>query len=314
MKKTSNRILFFGNERLATGVNTNLPVILALIEHGYDIAAIVSNYTNGKSRNARDLEIKRVAQAHNIPLLLPIKLTDIRDQIIGYSAGAAVLVAYGKIVPQEIIDLFPKGIINIHPSLLPNHRGPTPIESTILNGDFKTGVSIMKLAKNMDAGPIFDQLEFKLSGMESKQDLADNLLKLGKSLILKLLPGILDGSVVPVKQDETGASYDKLITKADGLIDWKKTAIQLEREIRAYLRWPGSHTHIASKEVIITKAHVVDQKVSGTHQTEVGTISILEGKVLAIQTGEKMLAIDKLTPIGKKEMSAQSFMAGYRIN
>ncbi len=310
MKKISKRIVFFGNERLATGVNTTTPVLLGLIKAGYDIAAVISNYTTGKSRNTRDLEIKKLAETYKIPLFLPDKPIDISKQISDYGAEAAVLVAYGKIVPQKIIDLFPRGIINIHPSLLPKHRGPTPIESVIINGDSKTGVSIMRLTKDMDSGPVFGQVKLKIRGKESKQDLANKLLDIGKAMILDLLPGILDDSVTASLQDGSLATYDKLITKEDGVINWQKSAVQLEREIRAYLGWPGSRTAIAGKEVIITKAHV-GKKHETQDRKQINEIIVARDKQMLAQTGDGTLIIDGLKPAGKKEISGEEFIRGY---
>lgn len=150
----------------------------------------------------------------------------------------------------------------------------------------------------MDAGPIYGQSEFELDGTETKQSLADQLIEVGKSMIIELLPGILDGSIIALPQDDSRATYDKLITKDDGMIDLGKPAIQLEREVRAYMEWPKSRTVLAGKEVIITKAHVA--------QTA-------EPKQLVLKTAKDYIVIDRLKPAGKPEMSAQAFLAGYTI-
>jgi len=289
------RLVFFGNERLATGVSTTAPTLTALIEAGHDVCAVVSNYERGTSRSARELEIEAVAKKHGIPVLLPAKPSEILDELQAYGAEAAVLVAYGRIVPQSVIDVFPKGIINIHPSLLPLHRGPTPIESVILNGETKTGVSIMSLQKEMDAGPVYGQSEVGLTGQETKQELADHLLEIGGKMVVALLPGILDGSVVAKPQDDVAATYDKLIEKTQGVMDWHKPAAQLEREIRAYAIWPKSSTTLAALDVIITDAHVSKDK---------------DGP-LAMQTAKDFLVTDKLKPAGKNEMTAADFIRGY---
>ncbi|MGC1176964.1 MAG: methionyl-tRNA formyltransferase, partial [Candidatus Saccharimonadales bacterium] len=153
MKKTSKKIVFFGNERLATGVTTEVWTLRQLLEEGYVIAAVVVAQKNtGPSRSARPLEIVALAEKHHIPVLSPEKPADIAEKLQAFGADIGVLVAYGKIVPQSVIDIFPAGIVNIHPSLLPKHRGPTPIESAILNGDEETGVSLMKLTAQMDTG------------------------------------------------------------------------------------------------------------------------------------------------------------------
>ncbi len=302
----SKTILFFGNERLATGVSTTAPTLTALIEAGYDVAAVISNFERGTSRSARDLEIAAIAEKHGIPLLLPAKPGDIIDDLLAYRAEAAVLVAYGKIVPQSVIDIFPSGIVNIHPSLLPLHRGPTPLESVILDGSAKTGVSLMQLAKEMDAGPVYGQSELELKGDETKQELADQLLEIGGSMLIELLPGILDGSVVALPQDDSRATYDQLINKDVGELDWTKPAAQLEREVRAFAEWPKSRTEVAGKEVIVTKACTA--KGSG----KPGEIDINGiDNVVTVTTSDGLLCIEKLKPAGKSEMNAGAFIRGY---
>jgi methionyl-tRNA formyltransferase len=306
MSKVSKTIVFFGNERLATGVDTTAPTLGALIEAGYNIAAVVSHYEVGTSRKSRVLEIDEVAKRHNIPVHLPEKPEHLAQELKALGADAGVLVAYGKIVPQSVINIFPRGIINIHPSLLPLHRGPTPVESVILDGSTSTGVSIMALAKEMDAGPIYARSEVELHGKETKQELADQLLEIGGSMLLEVLPGILDGSIVALPQDDSRATYDALIAKKDSWIDWHKPAFELEREIRAFTEWPKSRARLADKEIIITKAHVTDRALKPGE-------TLIEAKQLIIGTSQQSLAIDKLKPAGKPEMTAQAFLAGYKI-
>jgi len=306
MKKTSKTIVFFGNERIATGISTTTPVLKALIENGYTIAAIVSNYDEGHSRHARKLEVAEIASQYNIPLLLPDRISGIKNELVDLKASAGVLVAYGKIIPEEIIDIFPTGIINIHPSLLPKHRGSTPIESVILNGEQSTGVSLMKLVKEMDAGPVYGYSHLELTGHESKQELADNLLDIGKSMVIELLPGILDGTIVPEEQNHQHATYDSLIKKSDGIIDWTKPAQKIEAEIRAYKSWPRSTTILNGIEVIITEARISDET------GDAGDYSATKNS-LTMHCGEKSIAIERVQPAGKKEMPIQAFLAGYKL-
>lgn len=309
MKKMSKTIVFFGNERIATGVTTHAPTLRGLIEAGYEVKAVVSNFEQGRSRKSRHLEIEEVCKEHNIPLILSEKPLDLLEQLEGYNAAAGVLIAYGKIVPQKLIDIFPRGIINIHPSLLPLHRGPTPLESVILDGSTKTGVSVMKLVKAMDAGPVYAQSEVELNGKETKQELADTLLSVGLAMLLEVLPGILDGSIIALPQDDESATYDSLISKDRGIIDWNKSAVTLEREIRAYAEWPRSRTTLAGKDVIITKAHVAAE--SHLTQGRPGDIAPT-GRNIAVTTSDGILHIERLQPAGKPEMTVQAFLAGYK--
>jgi methionyl-tRNA formyltransferase len=304
----NKRLIFFGNERLATGVTTTAPTLQALIAAGFEIAAVVVSQTDpAQSRKVRSLEIQAVAEQLGIPLLAPAKLIDIKDQLEAIDATAGVLVAYGKLVPQAIIDIFPRGIINIHPSLLPKRRGSTPIENVILYGEKETGVSLMQLIEQMDAGPLYAQEIVPIKGTKTKQALADLLLSTGKDLLLKYLPAILDGSLPGNPQDKLGATYDKQIKKGAGEMETTKSAVQLEREVRAYAGWPRSRIRLGTIEVIVTKAHVAD--VNGTP----GTLW-LQDKQIGIHCSEGTLMIDALIPPGKKEMTAAAFLTGYNLS
>ena len=294
--KTSGKILFFGNERLATATATTAPTLRALLEAGYEIPAVAANYTPGTSRSRRGLEIVEVAHAYHIPVLMPDDPSEASAKLAGYGAEAAVLVAYGKIVPQEIIDIFPKGIINLHPSLLPKYRGPTPIEQTILDGADVTGVSLMKLEAKMDAGPVYTQEKLALKDTETKQQLADRLLEIGSKALIELLPDILDGSAVPQPQDDSQATYTKLLKKDDGIIDWHKPAGQIEREVRAYAGWPKSRAAISGHEVIVTKARVAKAKNDGG---------------LVVECNPSYLEILELLGPSGRTMTGADFQRGY---
>lgn len=310
MKKMCGTVVFFGNERLATGVSTTAPTLQALVQNGYRVAAVIANHEKARSRTQRELEIVSVAHAYHIPVLLPDRLNDIKDDIKNLGAEAAVLVAYGKIVPDEFIRLFPKGIINIHPSLLPAHRGPTPIESAMLQADSKTGVSLMRLASRMDSGPLFAQAKTSLSGLETKQQLADLLAKKGSDMLIEHLPAILEGSLTPQPQDESKATYDRLINKDDGVVDWSKPVEQIEREIRAFAGWPKSRARLAGKDVIINQAHATSADSSPNKNP--GDIRVSNDSLITIACGRGFLGIDRLTPAGKNEMTSEQFVAGHK--
>ncbi len=292
----SKQLVFFGNERLATAVKTDVPTLRALIASGYEIAAVVSHYEQAISRKHRELEISTVAEENNIPLLLPEKLTDVSEQLADLKADAAILVAYGKIIPQSIIDIFPNGIINIHPSLLPKYRGPTPIETAILDGARKTGVSLMKLVADMDAGPVYAQKDFSLSGNETKQELANKLLAAGSELLVDNLVSILDGSLQAKAQDDSEATYTKLLTKEDRLIDLDKPADVIERQVRAYLGWPKSHIRLFDNDLVVTKARVAGSADDGE---------------LVVQAKPGWLQLQELIAPSGKTISGAEFLRGY---
>ncbi len=306
MTKQSPTIVFFGNERLATGVTTSLPTFRALLDAGYDIAAVVLHDTAATSRNKRTVEIIELAKEKNIPLLYPAKLADITNQLTELKATVGVLVAFGKIIPQATIDLFPHGIINVHPSLLPKHRGPTPIESVILNGETETGVSIMQLARKMDAGPVYAQRTFSVPSKISKQELADTLSEIGSKMIVQYLPQILTGTLQATPQDETAATYDSLLQKSSGQLDWNKPAEVLEREIRAFHTWPKSTATLGKQRFIVTQADVVSTPDTSSDYS-------VTKKELIVTCGVDALSIKQVQPVNKKEMPIEAFLAGYAL-
>lgn len=295
MNKSKN-LIFFGNERLSSGFAlAGAPTLEALIRDGYNVKAVVANYEAGTSRKARVLEIEAVAKAHDIPVLLPDRPKDIIGQLAEFKADLGILVAYGRIIPQSIIDIFPHGILNIHPSLLPHYRGSTPIEQAILDGESETGVSVMGLVREMDAGPVYAQQSVALSGNETKQELTQKLLSIGGQLVLDVLPSVLDGTAQPRPQDESQATFTSLISKSDGQLDPRKPAGRLEREVRAYAVWPKSRLELLGHQVIVTKARVAQS-----------------GDELTVQCNPGQLAIQELIAPSGKKMSGADFLRGYK--
>lgn len=217
-----------------------------------------------------------------------------------------VLVDFGIIVSQDVIDYFPLGIINSHFSILPEWRGADPITFAILSGQDSTGVSIMLLTAGLDEGPLLAYGEHELTGHETTGQLTQNLIDLSDALLKSEVPQHVAQPTKGVEQAATGRdeSYSRKLTKEDSLLDFTKPAVQLEREIRAFADWPKSRTTIADKEVVVTAAHVVEG--NGTP----GTIWH-QGKAFGFYTADKILAIDRLKPAGKQEMTAEAFLAGY---
>lgn len=300
MTNTSKTIVFFGNERLVSGLpRTDTPLLNGLIERGYTVAAIVTHHSESVSRSKRPLEVAEAAAQHSIPIFYPNKPIDIIDHLRSLNAEAGVLSAYGRIIPQTLIDIFPKGIINLHPSLLPKYRGPTPIESAILNGEKETGVSVMALSAGMDSGAVYAQLTTPISTTDTKFDLYHTLSTQGAALILDALPSILSGNLHPTPQDETKATYCSLLQKQDAYINpMNITAVEAERHIRAHLLFPKTKITIQDgRIIIITKAHTSDQPQSPIDpQCSDGVY----------------LNIDELIAPSGRTMSAQAFTNGMR--
>jgi methionyl-tRNA formyltransferase len=291
------KLVFFGNERLATGAQTGVPVLRALVHAGYEVKAVVAAYNEGVSRSRRPLEIIDVAHAYHIPIMFPDKPSEVQKQLEKTGAQAGVLVAYGKLIPQKIIDIFPHGIINIHPSLLPKLRGSTPVESAILEALAETGVSLMRVSAEMDAGPVYAQKKVPLSGTENKFELADLLLSEGCELLMEHIGRILDGKLKPKTQDETEATYSRLLTKDDGKIDFNEPAYVVERKIRAFWGFPKARGKFFGHEVVITKARLATSANDGD-------------LVIACNPGHLEI-LELIAPSGRTTSGAD-FIRGYR--
>lgn len=293
MTNISKKIIFFGTE------DFSLVSLSQLIEAGYDIAAVVTKPDSYKGRGQKLTApiVKALAEKHGIPVWQPTKLLDIANDIRRCGNVAGVLVSYGKIIPQSIIDLFAPGIINVHPSLLPLYRGPSPIESAIAKGDSQTGVSIMQLAAAMDAGPVYTQEVYLLNGKETRPALYGMFAEKGAALLINTLPSILDGSLQPYEQDEMCASYCHLLQKSDTLLDVSRlTASEAERRVRAHLGFPKTKTTVLGHDIIITKSHIENHKKT--------PLDIL------CQDGD-YLSIDELIAPSGRAITAEAFLNGY---
>jgi methionyl-tRNA formyltransferase len=304
MTNTSKTLIFFGNERLASGIKTDAPILSGLIEAGYDIPFIVVSQAQTSGRNKRKLEVAEVADKHGIPVKYISKLREITDEIIASQASFGVLAAFGRIVPQSTIDLFEHGILNIHPSLLPEFRGSSPIESAILSGQKITGVSLMKLSAGMDEGPVLGFAETEITTGMSKQELYNQLSTIGAGLLTTLLPQILNGELTPLEQDHDNATYSSKLSKENSAIDWHKPASQIEKEIRAYADWPSSKTNLGGTETAICQTELFEANGSP------GQIFKISKSRFGIYCGENALEILSLKPQSKSQMTAAAFMAG----
>lgn len=302
MTNASNPIVFFGTD------NFSLSALQAIVESGIKISAVVTkpDSARGRGKIIDSNAVKKYAQINNIPVVQPHNLLELKPYINSLPRPVGVLVSYGKIIPQEILDAFIPGIINLHPSLLPKLRGPSPIETSIMNKDTETGVSVMLLNSSMDAGPIYGQKVISLTGKETAEELYRLLSEEGSRLLVRLLPVIIEGSVIPVPQDNEQASYCKIIKKSDGTIDWKLPAETLEAKIRALHEWPQSRTTLNNVDVIVTRAEVIKN-----YSDKPGNIAIHNKSDLIVGTSEGGIRVLSLKPVGKSEMTTKSFLAGY---
>jgi len=304
------KIIFFGTE------SESVLVLEKLIKSKFDIVAVVTkpDSPRGRGQKLDSPPVKKLAEQHGISVLQPEKLSPGSSHaqhqiqriwccgVQSLLADIGVLVSYGKIIPQSVIDLFPHGIINIHPSLLPKYRGPSPIETAIANGDGETGVSLMALSAEMDAGPVYIQEKVALDGTETKPTLYEKLFTVGGELLINNIDKIINGGLKPVAQNDTHATYTHLLTKADGLLDpTSMTADECERKVRAYLGSPRTRLNFHGQETIITGTKVLPNFAGD----EWPDVVICKNKT-ALQI------IELISPTSGKQMKAADYLRGLR--
>ena len=300
------RIVFFGTPEFA------LPSLEALISHGYTPELVVTkpDEPSGRKQIITPPPVKVYAQSHHIPVLQPIHLIHEIDKIP--DADLFIVVAFGMMIPQAVIDKPNKGTLNIHPSLLPRWRGPSPIQSAILNGDTETGVTLMQIDALMDHGPIISQETFSLTEKKyTSPELHDVLGKLGANMLINTIPGWLNNVITPVPQNDLKATYCKLLKKDHGRINWSRPADEIERMIRAYASWPSAWTLWPGRDKIyrirIDEAEVIDD------ESPVGSPGYVwqsEIHPLLIKTAHCSLLVQKITIEGKTTLDAQAFLRG----
>jgi methionyl-tRNA formyltransferase len=315
-------IVFMGTPEFA------VPILETLCQSDFKPKAVITapDKEAGRGQEITSSPVKTAAQNFKIPVLQPPTKEDLVKQTLELKPDLVVAAAYGKILPKEILD-FPKyGSINVHPSLLPRYRGPSPVQFAILNGDLKTGVSIMLMNEKMDEGPILAQETIKIEKNDTTQSLEEKLSKISSELLIKTLnywivlnemPKSAKNLVLPQQQDNSAASYTKIITKQDGKIIWDKSAEELERQIRAFIPWPGSFTVFAAPTISGENKKPLTIKISKASvsniQTEndLGMVFLTSSRELAVQTGKDSLIIMELQAEGGKSMPASEFLNGH---
>lgn len=298
MSSSGNKpsIVFFGSGPVAAES-------LRLLQEHCEIEAVVT-----KPATVRDMAaITQNTCVHSVNTKAEL------DNLISsqpFQSNLGILIDFGIIVSQKVIDSFEKGIINSHFSLLPEWRGADPITFSILSGQVKTGVSLMLIDEGMDTGKIITQKSLPIAASETSPSLTHKLIVLSNSLLTEYIPKYLNDDVKPRQQSHPDrATYSRKIAKADGMLDFTKPAEQLEREIRAFADWPKSRTQIAGKDVVILKASVKKR----TAAAKIGTIYKTEDKKIGIHCQKDDLIIEELKPAGKPAMSSEAFLAGNRL-
>lgn len=295
------KIIFWGTPEFS------LPSLEALVKLDLVSAVVTqSDKPAGRGQKLNISPIKKYALEHNLFVLQSDNLDEVFvNELKQFLPATFVIVAYGKIIPQNILDLSELPALNIHPSKLPILRGPSPIQTALLEGFKSTAVSLMQLDAKMDHGPILGQIEAKIEAIDNYFSLSNKLSQIGGELLTQNIIPYLNGELKAVTQDDTKATICKLIKKEAGVINWQDPAEKILNQIRAYIAWPKSSTTLKDIEVKIEQAKISELKLNP------GEIKIVNTQ-LFIGTSSEALEILKLQPANKKSMSSAEFIRGYQ--
>ena len=306
--------LFFGTPQFA------LPSLRALLASPYEVKAVVTrpDKPSGRGRQVANSPLKQAAIDAGLPVLQPPRLRDAEavDTLRRLAPNFIIVAAYGLLVPPEILSLPPSGVLNVHPSLLPRHRGASPIPNAILAGDDVTGVSIMLMDEGLDTGPVLSQREVPIGPNESAHELSARLAPIAADLLLETIPDWLRGRIEPQPQRAELATYSPQLKREDGRIDWTADARATWRQVRAMNPWPGSETTLRGARLHIWRAWPLTPQgaeAPGTI-TETRSLETSDGQedALIVSCGSGALALLELQKEGRRALPAADFARGER--
>ena len=306
-KRNNLKVIFLGTSYIS------MPSLEGLIASEHEVIAVITqpDRESGRGRKISFSPVKEAALEHDIKVLQPEKINtpEFLKELKSLAPDIFVLVSYAKMIPKALCDIAPYGCINLHPSLLPRYRGSGPIRGPILNGDEAGGVSIMQIAPEMDAGDIILQQEIALDPKETLKTYEEKAAKAGALLLLKAIESLEAGSAVFTPQDHSKATYLTKVQKSDGLIDFSKPAIEIERQIRACDPWPSAFTYLDGRMFKIWEGDVVCEETKKPFGSAVNVTK----RSFMISTGCGLLKPVSVQMEGKKRMSCEEFLRGYKL-
>jgi methionyl-tRNA formyltransferase len=310
------KILFMGTPAFAVAS------LARLLEAGHTVVGVFSQPDRpvGRSQTPTSPPVKQFALQHHLPVHSPekIRTEEMREMIERISPDAIVVVAYGKILPAWMLEKPSYGAINLHASLLPRYRGAAPIQWAVANGEIRTGVTTIQMDAGLDTGDILLQRDFAIAPEDNAQTLHAHLSKLGAELLVESLAGILEGSILPRKQDDSIATWAPILKKEDGRIDWNWPAKKIHNHVRGLNPWPGTFTTFRGKRLKVWKTETVgaqENEVGFARAVAAGTLILTPHSPPQVLTREgDFLTLLEVQPEGHRRMSGVDFLNGLRIN
>lgn len=299
------KLVFLGTPEFA------VPSLEALVEAGHGVAAVYTQPDRPKGRGQQVAfpPVKECALRLGLDVRQPLKIRHCLDELAALNSDAMVVVGYGQIIPQSIIDLPRYGIFNVHASLLPRYRGAAPIQWAVANGEIVTGVSIMQIEAGLDTGPVFLTGETPIGPDETSLELAPRLAAMGARLMVKVLEEVESGTVSAEPQDHAKATLAPILTKDDGLIDWNRPACEIHNRARGFLPWPGAWTRFRGERFNVWKCRVAERVHSGVP----GALFRIRRQVFATCGSQTAIELIEVQQEGRKRVTAEAFANGARI-
>ncbi len=302
------RIVFFGTPQFA------VPTLAALLDSGHEVAAVVTqpDKPRGRGQRVSAAPVKALALDRGVPILQPERLTrDLATQFAALGADLGVVAAYGKILPEWLLAAPRLGMINVHASLLPKYRGAAPVHRAVINGDTETGVTIMRVVKALDAGPMMARVVRPIGVTESSAVVEHDLAAMGAVLLVEVVEALASGRAVEEAQDDSASTYAPRLTKDEGLLNFSAPAVAVHNRIRGLRPWPTAFTFLGGTRLAIHQARVSERRNAGA---EPGTCVAAGAEGITIACGDGG-AVDvlQLQPEGRRSMAAREYLAGHGV-
>ncbi len=300
------RIVFFGTPRFA------VPTLDHLLRSRHDIVGVVTqpDRPRGRGQKVSDAPVKARAVERNLPVFQPLRLRDpdVERQLRAWQSDLGVVAAYGKLIPEQLLTLPRLGMINVHASLLPKYRGAAPVQRAVMAGERETGVTIMRVIPELDAGAMFARLTRAIDPEETSAAVEHDLANLGAGLLAEVVDAVAAGTAHEVPQDDASATHAPKITRAEAVIDWTRPAQAIHNQVRGLHPWPHAHTFHAGERLIVLRTRV-EPSVSPTEPA--GMVCQVSRDAIHVATGDhRALAIEQVQLAGKRQMSVREFLAG----
>jgi len=301
-------VVFFGTPQFA------VPTLRRLLDSAHSVAGVITqpDRPRGRGQKITHAPVKALALERGIPVYQPdrLKPAEVADTLRAWRADLGVVAAYGRIIPEHLLTIPLFGMINVHASLLPKYRGAAPVHRAVINGDSQTGVTIMRVVKELDAGGMFAKVTRPIGPDDTSDVVETALADVGAELLITVVEQLASGTAREEPQDETQATYAPRLIKEEGLIDWTRSASDINNRVRGLYPWPHAYTFFKGTRLIVLRSVVA---VAGASVTSPGTILRATSDAIHVATGDGELAILDVQPEGRRAMRAHDFLLGHRL-